>query len=211
MKTIIKKISVFCGMLFSYICCGNFPELCRAVRNYFYTGYLRRHFAGWGRGAVIAYRAVALHGLKYVNVGAGSEIDEGVRLTAWDNYEGKEHSPEIVIGACCHIGAGAHITAINKIVIGDNLLTGTNVLITDNAHGSFEKSLLGFHPQKRPLYSKGEVCIGNNVWLGSNVCILPDVKIGDGVIVAANSVVTKDVPAYSVVAGAPAKIVKQIN
>jgi len=52
--------------------------------------------------------------------------------------------------------------------------------------------------------------IGNNVWLGNNVCIMPGVTIGDGAVVGANSVVTKDVPAYSVAAGIPAKIVKQV-
>jgi len=54
------------------------------------------------------------------------------------------------------------------------------------------------------------VVIGNNVWLGNNVCILAGVTIGDGAIVAANSVVTKDVPAYSLVAGVPA-VIKKTN
>ena len=50
--------------------------------------------------------------------------------------------------------------------------------------------------------------IGNNVWIGDKATILPDVTIGDGAVIAANSVVTKDVPAYNVVAGNPAKVVK---
>ena len=66
-------------------------------------------------------------------------------------------------------------------------------------------------PQKRPLYSKGAVFIGDNVWIGDKATILPGVKIGEGAVVAANAVVTKDVPAYSMVAGNPAKVIKQIK
>ena len=72
-------------------------------------------------------------------------------------------------------------------------------------------SELNIHPEKRSLVSKGKVIIGDNVWLGNNVCIMPNVTIGDGVIVGANSVVTKDIPSYSVAAGAPARVVKQIR
>ena len=61
----------------------------------------------------------------------------------------------------------------------------------------------------RLVVSKGSVIIGNNVWIGDKATILPNVTIADGAVIAANSVVTKDVPAYSVVAGNPAKVVKQ--
>ena len=63
---------------------------------------------------------------------------------------------------------------------------------------------------ERPLYSKGSVVIGNNVWLGNNVCVMPGVTIGDGAIIGANSVVTHDVPAYAVAAGIPARVVKRL-
>lgn len=66
-------------------------------------------------------------------------------------------------------------------------------------------------PLFRPLFSKGPVIIGKNVWIGDKATILPGVTIGDGSIIGANSVVTKDVPAYSVVAGNPAKIIKTIK
>lgn len=64
-------------------------------------------------------------------------------------------------------------------------------------------------PTQRPVYSKGPVIIGNNVWIGDKATILPNVSIGNGAIIAANSVVTKDVPEYCIVAGNPAKIIKQ--
>lgn len=59
--------------------------------------------------------------------------------------------------------------------------------------------------------SKGPVIIGQNVWVGDKATILPGVTIGDGAVIGANSVVTKDVPPYSIVGGNPAKVLKQLN
>lgn len=64
---------------------------------------------------------------------------------------------------------------------------------------------------QQKIASPGEVVIGRNVWIGDKATILPDVKVGDGAIIAANAVVTKDVPPYSVAAGVQAKVVKQIE
>ena len=89
------------------------------------------------------------------------------------------------------------------------MLTGKWVSITDNSHGEPDKDTLGMRPQQRPITSKGPVVIGNNVWIGDKATILPGVTIGDGAVIAANAVVTKDVPAYSVVGGNPAKVIKQ--
>lgn len=83
--------------------------------------------------------------------------------------------------------------------------------ITDNSHGETDYDSLCMPPSKRLITSKGPVIIGNNVWIGDKATILPGVTIGDGVVVAANAVVTKDVPAYSVVGGNPVKILKSVN
>ena len=103
------------------------------------------------------------------------------------------------------------MTAINRIVIGNGVLTGKKVLITDNSHGEITREMMDVDPLKRQVVSKGEVIIGDNVWIGEKATIVANVKIGNGAIVAANSVVTKDVPPYCVVAGCPAKIVKNFN
>ena len=66
-------------------------------------------------------------------------------------------------------------------------------------------------PVEREIYSKGAVRIGNNVWIGDKATILPGVTIGDGVIIGANSVVTKNIPDYCVVGGNPAKVIKSIK
>lgn len=94
---------------------------------------------------------------------------------------------------------------------GDNLLTGLWVTITDNSHGKTDYNTLQQPPLMRMVTSKGPVIIGSNVWIGDKATILPNVTIGDGAVIAANSVVTKDVPVYSVVAGNPAKVVKQVK
>ena len=61
------------------------------------------------------------------------------------------------------------------------------------------------------MVSKGPVIIGDNVWVGEKATIVANIKIGQGCVIAANSVVTKDVPPYCVVAGCPAKIVKYLD
>ncbi len=118
--------------------------------------------------------------------------------------------PIVKIGNDCGIGPFSHITGINKIRIGNCVRTGMSVLITDNSHGSFTRDQLMISPRKRPLVSSGEVVIGNNVWIGAKASILSGVHIGDGCVIGAGSVVTKDIPPYSMAVGVPARVVKQI-
>lgn len=116
----------------------------------------------------------------------------------------------IILGAGVSLGEYTHITAANKVELGHNVLTGRFVLITDNAHGYTSREQQKIAPLARPITSKGKVIIGNNVWIGDKATILPGVSIGDGAIIGANSVVTKDIPAFAVVAGNPAKIIKKL-
>ena len=118
---------------------------------------------------------------------------------------------QLEIGDNVSLGEYSHITCARKIVIGNGVLTGRFVLITDNSHGSSYKEEIISPPLTRPIHSNGAVIIGDNVWIGDKVTILPNVTVGEGAIVAANAVVTKDVPAYTVVAGCPAKVVKMIK
>ena len=146
-----------------------------------------------------------LHGVENITIGERSGFRKGLFLTAWP-----ELGPaKIQIGKNCWFGAYCHITSINSITIGDNCLTGKWVTITDNSHGTSSIESLTLPPTLRANVSKGPVIIGNNVWIGEKATILPNVSIGDGAVVAANSVVTKSVPKYSVVAGNPAKIIRQ--
>lgn len=149
-------------------------------------------------------------GEEHIFIGNGTHIGEHTHLTAWETTcAGGNFNPEIHIGENCCLGNWNHITATNSIRIGNNLLTGKWVTITDNSHGETDRETLDMPPLMRTITSKGPVVIGDNVWIGDKATILPGVTIGDGAIIAANAVVTKDVPAYSVVGGNPARIIKQ--
>lgn len=153
---------------------------------------------------------VYFKGIEHIEVGAGVRIERGARIETWDCYRGRRYKPEIIISKGVRINPCCHIGAINKVVIGKNVLIGSNVLITDHSHGKNEGSDLKVIPVNRYLYSKGPVIIGDNVWIGENVAILPGVKIGKNSIVGANSVVTHSFPENVVIGGNPAKIIKVI-
>lgn len=132
-------------------------------------------------------------------------------ITAYDRYEGIEYQPSIRIGSHVSIGEYVHITSFDKVVIGDNVLFGRRVTISDNNHGSLEWDQLQLHPLKRKLTSKGPVVIEDDVWMGENAVVLSGVTVGRGSIVGANSVVTHDVPPYSLCCGNPARIIKTVE
>lgn len=152
-------------------------------------------------------------GQRRIKIGNYTYFGHDSVLGCWEKYESSEgvehYEPEIIIGNHCSIGDYCHITAINKITIGDGLLTGRYVYIGDNSHGGLNMEEAQIPPVRRKLVSKGEVKIGNNVWIGDKATILAGVHIGNNVIVAANAVVTKDVPDNCLVAGVPAKIIKR--
>lgn len=94
---------------------------------------------------------------------------------------------------------------IREIIIGDNVMIGPNTLIATVGH---PLSPMG---RRKHLGIARPVTIGNDVWIGGNVVILPGIKIGNNVVVAAGAVVTKDVPDNCVVAGVPARKIKDIE
>lgn len=173
-----------------------------------YNQILRLRYPQW-KGFI--KRPYLLMGLRYFTVENGTTFEPDAELTAWDSYAGVDYSPRVTIGCNCHFGKACHITAINEINIGDNLLTGQYVIISDNSHGKSDSSSLSIPPVERVLFSKGPVRIGNNVWIGDRVAILAGVTIGDGAIIGANAVVTHDIPDRAVVGGVPAKVIKIIN
>lgn len=157
-----------------------------------------------GDGVFFKYVA-QLHDPQFIRIGNNTSFGKDLFLTAWGVSNSE---PNLSIGNNCSFGAYNHITCINKIQIGDNCLTGKWVTISDNNHDITDFDTLHEAPIKRKLYTKGPVIIGNNVWIGDKASILGGVTIGDGAVIAANSVVTKDVPAYSVVGGNPARVIK---
>ena len=148
-------------------------------------------------------------GYKRICIGSRTCFQSYCVLGCWEKYgEDEHHEPEIIIGDDCNIGEFCHITAINRITIGNGLLTGRFVYIGDNSHGGLSWEEATVPPVKRHLKSKGEINIGNNVWIADKVTILGGVTIGDNVIIGAGSIVNHDVPSNCIVAGIPAKIIK---
>ncbi|MGN0317378.1 MAG: DapH/DapD/GlmU-related protein [Lachnospira sp.] len=150
---------------------------------------------------------VYIEGAKYVTIGDGAYIGRDVRIEALDSSSCQEFSPILCIGDGFSIGDYSHIGCVHKIIIGDGVLVGSKVLITDHNHGNIVDSELSVPPAQRPLSFK-QIIIGNNVWIGDNVTILPGVNLGDNVIIGANSVVTHSFPANVVIAGVPATIIR---
>jgi acetyltransferase-like isoleucine patch superfamily enzyme len=161
-------------------------------------------------GAKTSFGSIELLlGAKYITVGDNCSFDNYLYMTAWESYREQSFNPSMRIGNNCHLGAFNHLSCINKITIGDNCLTGKWVTITDNSHGRNAVEELSIPPGNRKLYSKGPVIIGKNVWIGDKATILPGVTVGDNAVIAANSVVTKDVAANTIVGGCPAKVLKE--
>lgn len=144
-------------------------------------------------------------------IGNNVAIGDNVVIEIYSTYLTQTFSPKLEIGNNSSMGDDGHITCINHIKIGNNVLMGRKVFITDNAHGASKLELLSIPPNLRPLHSKGPIIIEDNVWIGEMVCIMPGVTIGYGSIIGANAVVTKDIPPYCVAVGNPAQIIKQLN
>lgn len=185
-------------------------NLLQCIKINIYTNIYRKQFQACGEGVKIE-KLGKLLGAKYISVGNYSDIQRMTYLTAWDSYCGMRFSPRICIGNDCHIGAFNHITCVNRIEIGNGFVSGKWVTITDNAHGVSNIDSMIKPVSKRRIVSKGPVIIGENVWLGDKVSVMPGVTIGDSVIVGANSVVTNNIPPFCVVGGIPAKIIKKLK
>lgn len=181
----------------------------RANAQYINQEILRRKFRQ-AKGVTFETDIVT-HDPQCISIGEGSYLRHHVIVTTHEHHSTGNADAELVIGEGADIGEYTHITARGHMHIGKNLLTGRWVTITDNGHGDTDYETLLQPPLYRKVISKGDVTIGDNVWIGDKATILPGVTIGDGAVIGANSVVTKDVPAYSIVAGNPAKVVKRMS
>ena len=114
-----------------------------------------------------------------------------------------DYGKNISVGENVFINSGCCFQDQGGIEIGNNVLIGQQVVIATLNHE--------LTPTKRGNLLPAPVKIGNNVWIGAHATILSGVTIGDNSVVAAGAVVTKDVPANVVVAGVPAKVIKQIE
>lgn len=209
MKHYFKQFLFLMVSFFSKLYSLKTAKYFRAKCNYLYTLWLITAFKKIGNNVFIAY-PLSLHGGKYVTIGDNFGCDQRLRLDAYDEFLGDTFHPEITIGNNVSIQKDCHIGAINKIVIGNNVLLASKVYISDHSHGEVNTEAIKLPPSQRKLYSKGPVIIEDNVWLGEGVVVLPNVTIGKNSIIGANAVVTKSIPANSVAGGNPARIIKEI-
>ena len=120
-------------------------------------------------------------------------------------YRNQKFNSEISIGDSVYIGNHAFLVAIDSIRIDDACVLSEYVYITDNQHGFAPDGGL---IMEQPLESKGPIHIGKQCFIGFRACIMPGVTLGEHCVVGANSVVTRSFPSYSMIAGAPAKLIK---
>lgn len=169
--------------------------------------YWSRQF-GSTHGRINIGKDVTFQNPDVLHFGRGVGIGKHTYFLPLKHYAGIGYSPQITIGDNCWIGIRNSFACINSIEIGNDVLFAGYVHITDHSHG-YEDIKAPVWKQK--LKSKGPVIIDDQCWLGFGCEILSGVHIGKHSVVAARSVVTKDVPPYSIVAGNPAKIIKRYN
>lgn len=116
-----------------------------------------------------------------------------------------DYGNHIKVGKNFFANYNCTILDVGKVTFGDNCLLAPNVAIYTAGHP--------IHPDARnSAYEYGiDVTIGNNVWIGGNVVIMPGVTIGDCCVIGAGSVVTKDIPAWTIAAGNPARVIRKIT
>lgn len=149
-----------------------------------------------------------LRGKSFIEFGKGFTSGVGLRIDAFG-----QKPKQVIFGSNVEVGDYVHIGALECVAIGDNVLMASKIYISDHDHGIYVGQNISpaQQIQSEKTLQISPVVIGNNVWLGENVCVLKGVQIGENSIIGASSVVTKSIPANSIAVGAPAKVVKQYS
>ncbi|MEO6631150.1 MAG: acyltransferase [Mucilaginibacter sp.] len=205
----LSAILFYTSSILSYIINYRVINLFKKAGNIMYSGWIKNRLKE-SKGIVNIEYPIMLHGGRYISVGKNFGVKGRLRLEAIDTFLTQSFQPEVIFGKNVFINYDCHIASINKIIIGNDVLIGSRVLITDHFHGEISSGALTLAPSLRELTSKGPVIVEDNVWIGEGAVIMPNVTIGQNAIIGANSVVTKDIPANSVVAGIPARIIKTL-
>lgn len=136
-----------------------------------------------------------------LEIGPNALLEPGVWITA-------PGSARVKIGTGTFLNMGVMVAAERLVEIGDHCMLANGCFVTDSSHRYDD-------PQKpitwQGFESKGPTRIGDNCWLGANVVVTSGVNIGERCVVGANSVVSKDVEPFTIVAGAPAKVLRKIE
>jgi acetyltransferase-like isoleucine patch superfamily enzyme len=152
-----------------------------------------------------------VRGRKYIHIGKGFTTGKGCRFEV---YPINKKVGTLIIGQDVQLNDYVHITAMQSVIIGNNVLMASKIYISDCTHGFYGDNDVHTNPNIAPInreYSVKPVEIQDNVWIGESVSILPGVVIGKGSIIGANSVVTKNIPDYVIAVGIPATPIKKYN
>jgi acetyltransferase-like isoleucine patch superfamily enzyme len=165
-----------------------------------------RRFAAFGPHSLLAFPTGAVYGEQWIAIGDRVMLAAHITICA-GMAPGHDLGPDPVlrIGDRCVIGRGSNIIAHHSIDIGDDVYTGPYVYITDQNHSYADPDL----PIGAQWPVNSAVSIGPGSWLGTGAVILPGSHIGRNVVVAAGAVVRGKVPDQSVVAGIPARVVRE--
>jgi acetyltransferase-like isoleucine patch superfamily enzyme len=165
-----------------------------------------RRFAAFGPGSLLTFPTGSIYGEQWIVIGDRTMLADHVTVCA-GLAPGHDLGPDPVlrIGDGCVIGRGSHIIAHHSIDIGDDVYTGPYVYITDQNHSYADPDL----PIGSQWPVNTAVRVGSGSWLGTGAIILPGARIGRNVVVAAGAVVRGEVPDRCVVAGIPARVVRE--
>lgn len=165
-------------------------------------------FGAFGAGSAICFPVVALYGERYIRIGAQTIIGPHLTLSAGVSPEHELGRDTVVsIGDRCLIGRGSGIVAHESVVIGDDVFTGHQVYVTDANHGYEDPEV----PIGRQFAAPRPVSIGAGSWLGHGTIVLPGSRVGTHVVIGAGSVVTGEIPDFSVAVGSPARVVRRYD
>lgn len=139
-------------------------------------------------------------------IGRDTTIGPNALLSVVSKHVGHTYTPTLRIGDGCSIGQNFVVGCIDEITIGDRVLISSNAFIGDTIHGygDITRAVID-----QPLEKRGPVHIHDGAFIGINAVVLPGVTVGKNAVVGAGSVVTRDVPPFTVVAGNPARILRR--
>lgn len=147
-----------------------------------------------------------IFGPSRIFIGDYVRIEKGAVLYAVKQYAGVIHGGRITIGRSTFMNRSFNASSAFSIDIGEEVAFGSNVFLCDFDH-SYSDPKIGRITS--PLVSKGPIRIGHRCWIGANVYVTSGVELGDGCVVGANSVVTRSFPGNTVIAGAPARVIRR--
>lgn len=153
---------------------------------------------------------IQIRGKRMIKIGKDLTTGINCRIEAFSTVNNREI--KLYCGDRVQLNDNVHISAIESVKIGNDVLIASSVYISDNSHGSYKGDENDISPEiipiKRP-YNVEPVVIEDRVWIGEGVIIMPGIKIGKGAIIGAHSIVNRNIPANSIAVGAPIRIIKK--